>query len=172
MIRGFQFLTAKSLVIALNINEKDIPSAADIAGKVAVKEGVKVIAFCAKAEQEISQLDADDRTMFMEELGIRESALDMLVRTAYELLGLISFFTVGEDECRAWTIRDGINAQNAAGAIHTDLERGFIRAEVVHYKDFMTFGSLTKCKENGVLRLEGKQYTVKDGDIMNIRFNV
>lgn len=172
LIRGYQFLTAKPLVFALNINESDIPKADDLAAKVPPRKQVTVIAFCAKAEQEISQLDDDDREMFMEELGITESALDKVIRTTYELLGLISFFTVGEDECRAWTIRRNTNAQRAAGAIHSDLERGFIRAEVVSYDDFITHKSVSKCKENGVYRLEGKQYIVKDGDIMNIRFNV
>jgi hypothetical protein len=108
----------------------------------------------------------------MKELGIHEPALHKLIRVSYELLGLISFFTVGEDECRAWTIRAGMNAQQAAGAIHSDLEKGFIRAETVHYNDLIAHGSLNACKEKGLLRLEGKEYIVQDGDILNIRFNV
>lgn len=172
MLRGFQFLTFKPLVFVVNINEGDIANAAEFIGQVPEKPNVSVVAMCAKAEQEISQLDAEDREMFLEDLGITEPALNKLIRISFELLGLISFFTVGEDECRAWTIKNGTNAQHAAGAIHSDLERGFIRAEVVHYNDFMQHKSLSKCRDHGLLRLEGKNYIVKDGDIMNIRFNV
>jgi hypothetical protein len=172
LIRGYQFLTAKPLVYAVNISEKDIARADAVAAEVPARKNTTAIAFCAKVEQEISQLEDEDKVMFMEELGISEPALDKLIRTTYELLGLISFFTVGEDECRAWTIRRNTNAQKAAGAIHSDLERGFIRAEVVSYEDFMKYKSLNACKEHGVYRLEGKQYIVQDGDILNIRFNV
>ncbi len=172
MLRGFQFLTFKPLVFVVNINESDITKAAELIRQVPEKPNVSVVAMCAKAEQEISQLDAEDREIFMEDLGITESALNKLIRISFELLGLISFFTVGEDECRAWTIKDGTNAQRAAGVIHSDLERGFIRAEVVHYHDFMQYKSLSNCRDHGLLRLEGKNYMVKDGDIMNIRFNV
>ena len=172
MLRGFQFLSAKPVVLVLNINEADIAQAAEIAARHAEKPNVRVIALCGKAEAEIAQLEEEDRAMFLEELGIVEPALNKLIRTSFELLGLISFFTVGEDECRAWTIRQDTAAPGAAGAIHTDMERGFIRAEVVHYEDFMTHQTLAKCRDHGVLRLEGKNYIVKDGDIMNIRFNV
>lgn len=172
MLRGFQFLTAKPLVVVINISEGDIVNEKAFAAKIPQKSNVTVIAMCAKAEQEISQLEEDDRLMFQEELGIEEPALSKLIRTSYDLLGLISFFTVGEDECRAWTIRNGTLAQKAAGAIHSDLERGFIRAEVIDYDDFMELGTLAKCREKGVLRLEGKTYPVKDGDIITVRFNV
>ena len=129
-------------------------------------------AFSAEIEKEIADLDDEDASVFMEDLGIQEPAMHKLIRNSYELLGLISFFTVGEKECRAWTIRKGATAQKAAGAIHSDLEKGFIRAETVHYDDLIVNESLAKCKEKGLLRLEGKEYIVKDGDVLTIRFNV
>ena len=128
--------------------------------------------FSGQIEHEISQLSDEDREMFLEDMGIKEAALPKLIRTSYELLGLISFFTVGDDECRAWTIRYNTVAQKAAGVIHSDLERGFIRAEVVGYEEFMQYKKLSKCKDAGILRLEGKQYVVQDGDIISVRFNV
>jgi GTP-binding protein YchF len=172
MVRGFQFLSAKSLIIVININENDIDKEAEFASRVPGKPNVKVIALCAKVEQEISQLAEEDRALFLEELNITEPALNKLIRTSFDLLGLISFFTVGENECRAWTIKNGLTAQKAAGVVHSDFERGFIRAEVVHYDDFVKMKSMAKCREQGLLRLEGKNYIVKDGDIMTIRFNV
>lgn len=172
MVRGFQFLSAKPLIFVINIDEKEIKREAEILSRIPEKPHVKVIALCAKVEQEISQLAEADRAMFLEDLGIAEPALPKLIHSSYDLLGLISFFTVGETECHAWTIKQGTHAQKAAGEIHTDLERGFIRAEVVHYDEFMKWGSMAKCREHGALRLEGKQYPVKDGDIMTIRFNV
>ncbi len=172
MLRGYQFLTAKPQIVVVNINEADIPRAEEIAAQLPSRSHVQVVALSAKVEQEISQLPEEDRELFLEELGIVEPALHKLIRTSYELLGLISFFTVGEDECRAWTVKKGTPAVRAAGAIHTDLERGFIRAEVVHYKDFIEAGSLAKCREKGILRLEGKSYIVQDGDIITVRFNV
>lgn len=171
-IRGFQFLSAKPLILVINIGESDIAREAEIASQIPGKPNVKVISLCAKVEQEISRLAEEDRTLFLEELGITEPALNKLIRTSFDLLGLISFFTVGEDECRAWTIKRNLTAPKAAGAIHSDFERGFIRAEVVHYDDFIKMKSLAKCREHGVLRLEGKNYIVKDGDIVNIRFNI
>ena len=122
-----------------------------------------------KIENELASLSEDDRETFMEDYGITESALDKILRTAYNILGLNSFFTVGEDECRAWTIKENYTAQQAAGVIHTDFFNKFIRAEVVHYDDLIKHGSINKCKDEGVWRLEGKEYIVKDGDIMNIR---
>ncbi len=174
-LRGYQFLSAKPVIIVVNYGEGDIKKAKDILAPLSEyenKPSMAVTGMSAKVEMEISQLEEDDRQLFMGELGIEEPALNKLIRKSYDLLGLISFFTVGEDECRAWTIKAGSHAQKAAGAIHTDLERGFIRAEVVNYKDFMQLESLVKCKEKGILRLEGKDYTVHDGDIMNIRFNI
>ncbi|HFB67720.1 MAG TPA: redox-regulated ATPase YchF, partial [Calditrichae bacterium] len=175
MLRGFQFLTAKPLVVVLNIDEQDLGKEDEILKEfedVAAQKNVVVIALSARVEQEISQLPPDEARLFLDDLGIQEPALDKLIRASFNLLGLISFFTVGEDECRAWTIRKGTNAQKAAGAIHSDLERGFIRAEVVHFDDFMKYKSLSACREHGVLRLEGKDYIVQDGDIITVRFNV
>jgi hypothetical protein len=174
-LRGYQFLTLKPIIYVLNVNEDDISEEEEILKQFSyLRERPKshVVALSAKIEQEISQLNEEEKQMFMEDLGIQEPALPKLIRASYELLDLISFFTVGEDECRAWTIKKGTNAQKAAGTIHSDLERGFIRAEVVHYDDFMKYKSLSKCKEAGILRLEGKDYIVKDGDIISVRFNV
>lgn len=172
LIRGFQFLSAKPIILVINIGEGDIAKETELAAQIPARTNVKVIALCAKAEQEISQLAEEDRALFLEDLGIREPALHKLIRTSFDLLGLISFFTVGDDECRAWTIKKGFTAPKAAGAIHTDFERGFIRAEVVRYDDFIKLKSMAKCRENGMLRLEGKNYIVQDGDILTIRFNV
>lgn len=174
-LRGYQFLTLKPIIYVLNVNEDDIQREEEILRQFEYlknREKSHVVVLSAKIEQEISQLEEEERLLFMEDLGIKEPALPKLIRASYELLDLISFFTVGEDECRAWTIKKGTNAQKAAGAIHSDLERGFIRAEVVHYDDFMKFKNLAKCKEAGILRLEGKDYIVQDGDIINVRFNV
>ncbi|GAB4175310.1 MAG: redox-regulated ATPase YchF [Calditrichia bacterium] len=174
-LRGYQFLTLKPIIYVININEDDISKEETILEQFSfLKERAKtsIVVLSAKIEQELSTLEEEEKTMFMEDLGIKEPALPKLIRASYELLDLISFFTVGDDECRAWTIRKGTNAQKAAGTIHSDLERGFIRAEVIHYDEFMKYKSLPKCKEAGVLRLEGKEYIVKDGDIISVRFNV
>ena len=128
---------------------------------------------CAEIEQEISELDPEEKAMFLEDLGVSESGLDKLVKASYKLLNLISFLTAGEDECRAWTIKDGTKAPQAAGKIHTDFERGFIRAETIAYDKLMECeGSLAKAREKGPIRSEGKEYVVKDGDVMNFLFNV
>jgi hypothetical protein len=127
---------------------------------------------CATLEGEVAELDGDDARSFMEDLGLTDRALDRIIRESYRLLGLISFFTVGEDECRAWSIADGTPAVEAAGAIHSDIQRGFIRAEVVDYDELVDAGSLAVCRQRGTLRLEGKTYTVRDGEIMHFRFNV
>ncbi len=129
----------------------------------------RAVPICAKIELEIAQLDAADAAAFMADLGLRESGLDRVIRASYELLGYISFFTVGEDENRAWSIPRGTNAQNAGGEIHTDIQRGFIRAEVVRYEHLLARGSLAACREHGELRLEGKDYVVLDGDVINFR---
>lgn len=131
-----------------------------------------IVSLCAKIEKEISELSEDDKKIFLLELGIEEPASNILVRESYKLLGLISFFTVGEDEVRAWTIKNGMTAKEAGGKIHSDIEKGFIRAEVISYEDFLACGNLKTAKEKGLLRLEGKTYIVQDGDIMNFRFNV
>ncbi len=171
-VSNYQPLSAKPMLLALNLGENDIAGSRDIMNKVLAETGDKNIAaepFFAKIELELAELDDEEKEMFMEEYGIAESALSRLIGKAYELLGLQSFFTVGEDECRAWTIKKGMTAQQSAGVIHTDFYNKFIRAEVASYDDFMEHGSLAACKDKGLLRLEGKEYVVKDGDILNIR---
>ena len=139
---------------------------------LAKTENAQVMPVSARIEEEISQLDSDEKAMFLEELGMAESGLDRLIRASYTLLGLISYLTAGEPEVRAWTIKNGTKAPQAAGKIHSDFERGFIRAEVVHYNDLMELGSMTAAKEKGLVRSEGKEYVMKDGDIVLFRFNV
>ena len=161
------------MLIALSLDESQQPIREKEVGRVAAaKAGLRtrVVAFFGKIDMEISELSGDEARVFLDEYGIKESALDTLIREAYALLGLQSFLTVGEDECRAWTIRAGMSAQEAAGVIHSDFVNKFIRAEVVHYDDFIAAGgSFAKAKEAGHWRLEGKSYVVKDGDILNIR---
>jgi GTP-binding protein YchF len=173
VLKTYQLLSIKPLLIALNLDETQLDAAEQIRKLVAAKAGekdTKVLSFFGKIELEMSELPAEEAKSFMGEYGIKESALDALIREAYALLGLQSFFTVGEDECRAWTIRKGLTAQEAAGAIHTDFVAKFIRAEVVHYDDFIAHGgSFPRVKEAGLWRLEGKEYTVRDGDILSIR---
>ena len=139
---------------------------------LAEKEGAQVLPICAKLEQDIAELEGEEKQMFLEELGVQESGLDRLIKCSYSLLGLISFLTYGKDECRAWTIKKGTKAPKAAGKIHTDIERGFIRAEVIAYNDMMACGSVNAAKEKGLLRSEGKEYVVQDGDMIYFRFNV
>lgn len=173
LLKTYQLLSIKPMLIALNFDESQRSEAASMVKQIALKkEGkhTKVVSFFGKIEMEMSELPDEEARVFMEEYGIKESALDTLIREAYALLGLLSFFTVGEDECRAWTIKKGMNAQEAAGAIHSDFVSKFIRSEVVHYDDFIAHGgSFSKAKDAGVWRLEGKEYIVKDGDIMSIR---
>ena len=174
LLSGYQLLTLKPLGIAVNYDEDSIENVETEIDKIKdkiEKANVVVIPFFAKIELELSKLSTEDQTIFMQDYGISESALSKILRTSYDLLGLHSFFTVGEDECRAWTIKKNFNAQQAAGVIHTDFYNRFIRAEVVHYEDFITHGSFAKCKDAGAWRLEGKEYIVKDGDILNIRHN-
>ena len=140
---------------------------------LAEKEQAQVLPICAKLEEDIAQLDdPDERAMFLEDLGVEQSGLDRLIQCSYELLGLISFLTYGKDECRAWTIRKGTKAPQAAGKIHSDIERGFIRAETINFDEMMACGSVAAAKEKGLLRSEGKDYVVKDGDMIYFRFNV
>ncbi|MDE5699711.1 MAG: redox-regulated ATPase YchF [Lachnospiraceae bacterium] len=175
---GYNLLTDKPVIFAANVAEDDLASdGADNAGvrevrEYAASEGFEVFVICAQIEQEIAELDDDEKTMFLEDLGLKESGLDKLIAASYRLLGLISFLTAGEDECRAWTIRVGTKAPQAAGKIHTDFERGFIRAEVVNYKDLLENGSLAAARDKGLVGLEGKDYVVKDGDVILFRFNV
>lgn len=176
-MRSLQFMSIKPQLIVLNVSEEEMNSAgtaegtADLRGFFKGRE-VRVLDLCGKIEMEIAQLPADEASAFLDDLGIAEPALNKLIHLSYELLGLISFLTAGEDEVRAWTIRKGTIAQKAAGKIHSDIERGFIRAEVVAYDDFIAHGSMAAAKEKGLVRLEGKTYEVKDGDMINFRFNV
>ena len=139
---------------------------------IADAEGSQVLPICAKMEQDIAELEGEEKLMFLEELGVEESGLDRLIKCSYALLGLISFLTYGKDECRAWTIQKGTKAPQAAGKIHTDIERGFIRAEVIAFDDMMKCGGVNAAKEKGLLRSEGKEYVVQDGDMIYFRFNV
>jgi GTP-binding protein YchF len=174
-LRGFQFLSAKPLLIVLNLDEADLPQADDavkLAGLESFLAGAatRAVPICAKIELEIAQLDPDDAAAFMADLGLHESGLDRVIRASYDLLGYISFLTAGEDECRAWSVPRHTPAQLAAGEIHSDIQRGFIRAEVVSYDHLMARGSMAACKDHGEVRLEGKEYIVQDGDIINFRF--
>ena len=173
-LRGFQFLSAKPLLLVLNLDEADLPRAEE-AVKLAGLEGfmagaaTRAVPICARIELEIAQLEPADAAAFMADLGLHESGLDRVIRASYDLLGYISFFTVGEDECRAWSIPRDTPAVIAAGEIHSDISRGFIRAEVVRYEHLIARGSLAACREHGELRLEGKEYIVLDGDVINFR---
>jgi GTP-binding protein YchF len=173
-LRGFQFLSAKPLLLVLNLDEDDLPHADDavkLAGIESFVSGAstRAVPICAKIELEIAQLDEPDATAFMQDLGLRESGLDRVIRASYDLLGYISFFTVGEDECRAWSIPRDTPAVLAAGEIHSDIARGFIRAEVMRHESLLERGSIAACRDRGELRLEGKEYIVLDGDVINFR---
>ena len=176
--KNYNLLTAKPTIYAANVAEDDLADdGANNEGVKAVreyakKENCEVFVVCAEIEEEISQLDDDEKAMFLEDLGLEESGLEKLIKASYHLLGLISYLTAGEPEVRAWTIKKGTKAPQAAGKIHTDFERGFIRAEVVSYDDLMACGTHAAAKEKGLVRLEGKDYVVQDGDIMLFRFNV
>ncbi|WP_096186074.1 redox-regulated ATPase YchF [Evansella halocellulosilytica] len=175
--KGLHLLTMKPVLYAANVSEEELldSDANPYVQKVkefAAEEGSEVIVVCAKIESEIAELEGDEKDEFLEDLGIEESGLDQLIKAAYNLLGLETYFTAGKQEVRAWTIRQGTKAPQAAGVIHTDFERGFIRAEVVSYEDLVEAGSMNVAKENGKVRLEGKDYIVKDGDVIHFRFNV
>lgn len=176
IMKNLQLLTAKPVIYVANISEDDISKPENSFVKTvrafAEKEGSKVISLSAKIEEELAGLSPDEKEMFKEELGIKESGLEKLVATSYDLLGLMSFLTAGEKEVRAWTIKKGTKAPQAAGKIHTDFEKGFIKAEVVSYSDLVEAGSFLKTKEKGKVRMEGKDYIVQDGDVMLFRFNV
>lgn len=177
LIGTSELLSLKPVIYAANLDEDGFadPQAVPYYKQVeerAQSEGAQVIPVCAKLEAEIAELDADEKAMFLEELGVKESGLDRLVKASYTLLGLISYLTSGEDECRAWTITKGTKAPQAAGKIHSDFERGFIRAEVVSYEDLMACGTMAAAREKGLIRSEGKEYVVQDGDIILFRFNV
>lgn len=177
LIRDLHLLTIKPVLYAANVSEGEAADASANPYVAAVREfaaaeNAEVVPISAKVESEIAELEGDDKAMFLEELGLAESGLNRLIRAAYKLLGLYTYFTAGVQEVRAWTIRKGMKAPQAAGVIHTDFERGFIRAEVVSYDDLVAAGSMNAAKERGQLRLEGKEYVVQDGDVMHFRFNV
>jgi GTP-binding protein YchF len=170
-LRGFQLLSAKPMLLVINAGEDQ--AAADVeAFGIEVRPAVRAIVVSAPIEQEISQLPPEEQKDFLADLGLTEPSLDRVTRASYDLLGVISFFTVGEDEVRAWTIRRGTPARGAAGAIHSDIERGFIKAEVVRWDDLLRLKTLPACREAALLRLEGKEYVMQDGDVTNFRFNV
>jgi GTP-binding protein YchF len=178
MLRGFQFLSAKPLLLVVNLDEADTTllsdgtRAAEAAGLTTFlsRAGTGVVAVCARIELEIGQLEPADARAFLADLGLAEPGVNRVIRTTYDLLGYISFLTAGEDECRAWSIPRGTHAQVAAGEIHSDIARGFIRAEVVRFEHLIARGSLAACREHAEVRLEGKEYVVQDGDVINFRF--
>lgn len=178
LLESFNLLTYKPVIYAANVAEEDL--ADDAAGnsnvskvrEYAKNEGSEVFVICAQIEQEIAELDDDEKKMFLEELGLEEAGLEKMIRASYSLLGLISYITSGEMETKAWTIKKGTKAPQAAGKIHSDFERGFIRAEVVSYNNLVEQGSMNAAKEKGLVRSEGKEYVVQDGDVVLFRFNV
>ncbi len=178
LLASYHLLTYKPVIFAANVSEEDLPD--DGAGNAEVAKvreyaagnGSEVFVICAQIEQEIAELDEEEKAMFLEDLGLKESGLEKLIKASYHILGLHSFLTAGEDEARAWTIKLGTKAPQAAGKIHTDFERGFIKAEVVNYKDLLEQGSLAAAREKGLVGMEGKEYVVKDGDVILFRFNV
>ncbi|CAM3807384.1 redox-regulated ATPase YchF [Alkalicoccus chagannorensis] len=177
LVKGFQLLTEKPVLYVANVSEEDLldPSGNEHVQRVkqlAADHNAEVIVVCAKIEAEIAELEGAEKQEFLDDLGIEEAGLDQLIRAAYALLGLDTYFTAGKQEVRAWTIRRGTKAPQAAGVIHTDFERGFIRAEVVSYDDLVSAGTMNKAKEEGNVRLEGKEYVVQDGDVVHFRFNV
>ncbi len=176
ILRSYNLLSLKKVIYAANVSENDINSESnylvDQVKEVAAKEGSNVVVISAEIESQISQLSKEDGQLFLEELGLKESGLDKLIRASYSLLGLISFLTAGPMETRAWTIKKGTKAPEAAGEIHSDIERGFIKAEVISFDDLVACGTMTAAKEKGLVRSEGKDYVMKDGDIVLFRFNV
>ena len=178
LMASFNLLTDKPVIFAANVSEEDLADDGTNNENVkavrefAAENDSEVFVICAQIEQEIAELDDEEKQMFLEELGLEESGLEKLIKASYKLLGLISYLTAGEDETRAWTIKIGTKAPQAAGKIHTDFERGFIRAEVVNYQDLLDCQSYSGAKDKGLVRLEGKEYVVKDGDVILFRFNV
>ena len=175
MLKNFSLLTKKPIIYMANVSEDDIVLGNSYVKEVeeyASKEGAKVVMLSAKVESELSELDDESKEMFLTDLGLSESGLDKLITATYDLLGLATFFTAGKDECRAWTFKKGMKAPECAGIIHTDFEKGFIRAEVTSFEDYKEFGGEKEAKEAGKMRLEGKEYLMQDGDIVFFRFNV
>jgi len=175
LLKNYAFLSLKPLLVVLNISEDDLGQEDKWLQRLggSEKKGIRdFLAICGKVEMELTALEADDRAVFLQELGIKRPAMELLIQKSYELVGLISFFTVGDPEARAWTIAAGSKAPRAAGTVHSDMERGFIRAEVITYDDFVKYGSTPACKEAGKYHVEGKEYVIRDGDIILFRFNV
>jgi GTP-binding protein YchF len=175
VVKELSLLTAKPVMYVANVDEEALFEDNELVKRVrefAKKEGAPVVKICAKIEAELSELEKEEKEEFLKELGLEEPGLNLVIREGYKLLGLITFFTAGEQEVRAWTVKKGTKAPQAAGKIHSDIERGFIRAEVIKYEDLIREGSLQACKEKGLMRLEGKDYEVQDGDIIYFRFNV
>ncbi|MFC0273075.1 redox-regulated ATPase YchF [Metabacillus herbersteinensis] len=177
LVKQLHLLTSKPILYVANVGEDEIAEAADNqyverVREYAANEGAEVIVICAKIESEIAELEGEEKTMFLEELGIEESGLDQLIKASYHLLGLATYFTAGVQEVRAWTFKKGMKAPQCAGIIHTDFERGFIRAEIVSYEDLLSAQSMGAAREAGKVRLEGKEYFVLDGDVIHFRFNV
>ena len=177
IIATSDLLTIKPIIYAANMDEAGIADFANndyfkAVAEIASNENARVLPICAKIEEEMAELDEEDRQMFLEEMGLEESGLDRMIKCSYDLLGLISFLTCGADECRAWTIRKGTKAPQAAGKIHSDFERGFIRAEIVAFEDLKSCGTMAAAKEKGLVRSEGKDYVMADGDVTLFRFNV
>ena len=177
IIASADLLTLKPIIYAANMDEDGVADYANngyykTVAAIAAEEGAQVLPICAKVEEEMAELDEEDKAMFLEELGMSESGLDRMIKCSYDLLGLISFLTCGSDECRAWTIKKGTKAPQAAGKIHSDFERGFIRAEIVAFDDLKACGSMAAAKEKGLMRSEGKDYVMHDGDVTLFRFNV
>ncbi|MBH5320539.1 redox-regulated ATPase YchF [Paenibacillus sp. GSMTC-2017] len=177
LVRDLHLLTMKPVLYATNVSEAEVANSdgneyVQLVRKFAAEQGAEVVPISAKVESEIAELEGEDKEMFLQELGMTESGLNRLINSAYKLLGLYTYFTAGVQEVRAWTIRQGTKAPQAAGVIHTDFERGFIRAEVVSFDDLAAGGSMAAVREKGQLRLEGKEYVVRDGDVMHFRFNV
>ncbi len=175
-LQGYSFFTEKPFLVVINMDEKQYkeqkyPRAESVRKKAEIMN-IPLVEICAKIEVEIGQLKEDERELFMEDIGIKEPGVDQLARASYDLLGLVSFFSIGQDEVKAWTIEKGTPAIKAAGKVHSDMEKGFIRAEVFHWSDAKKWDSVAKLKEKGLYRLEGKDYIVQDGDIIQFRFNV
>ena len=178
ILSGIGLLSAKPVIYACNMSEDDFKNNIETnvrynaVRELAAKEGAEVLPICAELEAEISSLDKEEKEMFLSDIGVDKGGLDLLIQRSYDLLGLMSFLTAGKPEVRAWTIKKGTKAPKAAGKIHSDIERGFIRAEVVSFDDLMALGSMQAAKENGKIRSEGKDYIMQDGDIVLFRFNV
>lgn len=175
LVSSFNLITLKPIIYALNVSEDDLINGnefVDLVSDMAKKEGSEIVVICAKIESELAELSIEEQEEYLNEIGIKESGLSQLIKKTYSLLGLSTFFTVGSDEVRAWTFKNGMKAPECAGIIHSDFERGFIRAEVISYDDLIKYGSENAVRENGKMRLEGKDYVMQDGDICHFRFNV